>query len=118
MTNEEINEKVARLMGWRNIRPNPLRETSNLYPPLCGTYSEKDTTEYGIPEYCNDLNACHEMEKALDEVELGVFRSRLGFICAEDFHEPYPKSRKHWSPDPAHATAKQRCLAFLKTKQP
>jgi len=57
-----------------------------------------------IPDYLNDLNACHEMEKTLTEANRHTYKFKLhGFKSIQ-------VGLNSW-----HATAAQRCEAFLKT---
>jgi len=60
-----------------------------------------------VPDYLNDLNACHEMEKALSKTEgywqlkgFGKYCNELSAICGEEN---------------ITATAAQRAEAFLRT---
>jgi len=53
-----------------------------------------------IPDYLNDLNACHEMEKMIDPIELTKYKERM---------------RLFYGQAAVFATAAQRCEAFLKT---
>lgn len=63
------------------------------------------------PDYAHDLNACHEMEKALKGAAIHSYFDRLvGEIagsCSNPRHDDYPKV--------ISATAAQRCEAFLRT---
>lgn len=62
----------------------------------CGITSDKGW----IPDYCHDLNACHEMEKLLPAVKRISYGMELRMICGI------------W-PDVTFATARQRCEAFV-----
>ena len=61
------------------------------------------------PNYPNDLNACHEMEKALTDAQHRRFRRKL----AEISHDKAGRSLH--SRALISATAAQRCEAFLRT---
>jgi hypothetical protein len=60
-----------------------------------------------LPDYGDDLNACHEMEKTLNAVQQIRYAKLL--------HKPHDSQRHylHAEFDVLHATAEQRCLAFL-----
>ena len=61
-----------------------------------------------VPDYLNDLNACHEMEKVLMEKGVKAWWSYVAFI---NRHNPRPFGTE----TAVHATAAQRCEAFLRT---
>ena len=54
-----------------------------------------------VPDYLNDLNACHEAEKVLTDEQTSAYITTL---CLEVQPEPMLH----------HATAPQRCEAFLR----
>lgn len=56
-------------------------------------------------KYCTDLNAMHEAEKILTELQCTFFRTNL-----RERLESHSASRFIW-----HATARQRAEAFLRT---
>lgn len=63
------------------------------------------------PDYLNDLNACHEMEKCLPDVNaLARYADELDKLCVP----VHICSLTHWQAT-VMATAAQRCEAFLKT---
>lgn len=110
MTNEEIRIKVAEAMGarlWNNPTesgpsqlwgfqvPSPSEVFARMW--LCG---EADCL---LPDYPKDLNACAEFEKTLTDEEHNRYRTH---IYGMTFNP-----RECFS-----ATARQRCLAYLKTK--
>lgn len=63
-----------------------------------------DFAEY-LPDYCNNLDAMHEAEKMLTEIQCAFYRQNLQEIITD-----IPASMYVW-----HATARQRAEAFLKT---
>lgn len=68
---------------------------------------------FETPDYLNDLNACHEMEKVLDQAKLGIMHSFLEEIGERDVEKILghrPTFCFLWT-----ATAGQRSEAFLKT---
>lgn len=66
---------------------------------------EENLSTHYLPNFLNDLNAIHEAEKVLDYDQQEDF---LLFIGAYNHESDAP-----WSA--CHATAAQRCEAFLKT---
>lgn len=82
MTDEELRIKVAELLG--------------VMPPSVACYGMSE-----VPNYPADLNACHEMEKAL-----------LG----DNWHD-YAALLKSTAQFRWHATARQRCEAFVATME-
>ena len=101
MTPEQINIKIAEAFGnivqhgcvisWRQL-PSGEPEEYQLGP---------------VPDYYNDLNACHEMEKGLSAHQQGKYLWWLAHACGQGFGERDTKTT--CSPAP------QRCEAFLRT---
>lgn len=60
-----------------------------------------------LPDYCNNLNACHEMEKTLTDEEYWGTRHKKGFV---DLLMDLSPNRSQSAP------ATHRCEAFLKVK--
>lgn len=102
MSPEEQRIAIAHACGWTDIR-----WTGNRYVG--------STKEYGspqeLPDFCDDLNAMHEAEKALDENQQLVYGSRLYEITGAYNQET--QRREGWKE--IHSTAAQRAEAFLKT---
>lgn len=94
MTNHEINIAIAEACGvahedkWGSIYKTPHGYVRD------------------VPDYCNDLNAMHEAEKALGD-RLELYRGFLRLIVTDD-----PTNRYN---EPAFATARQRAEAYLRT---
>ena len=64
-------------------------------------------------DYCTDLNAMHEAERVLDYEQAELFGDTLYEMCEKENSElenPFP-----WRFARAHATARQRAEAFLRT---
>ena len=93
MRDDNIRLAIAGACGWTKIkRPLPMGDKQWCYTA-------------DLPDYLNDLNACHEMEGTLTEAQYIVYGSHLwDVLCIEK------KGVRLW-----HATARQRCEAFLKT---
>jgi hypothetical protein len=107
MTNEEIRIKVAEALGWKS----PFNEREwlhgsgpegeDVYGKFVGTDPCGDREQ--VPNYPFDLNACAEFEKTLTDQEHNRCRAH---IYSMTFNP-----RECFS-----ATARQRCIAYLKTK--
>ena len=87
MTDEQINEKVAFELGWRQLRE--------------GRWKLNGRVERSAPDYCNDLNAMHEAEQQLRDFDEWMIYDKALAETAEGFT---------W-----HATARQRAESFLRT---
>jgi hypothetical protein len=90
MTNEQINRAIAKAVGWES-------ETSG---PSWYEYETK------MPNYCNDLNAMHEAEEALNPIKAAEYARMLTFIAWQSEQPVFA---------PMTATARQRAEAFLRT---
>lgn len=68
--------------------------------------------EWGdAPDYLNDLNACHEMEQAMDREQAAAYHDFLREST------PSCATMKCWADRwTYHANAAQRCEAFLRAK--
>jgi hypothetical protein len=89
---------------------------------LCGTMPPSVAC-YGmdsIPKYPTDLNACHEMEKRLDRNQRVTYASLLTRqFLDEHYLNVMPDDLDFYVCFPAlHATAAQRCEAFVLTMEP
>lgn len=91
MTDEQINIKIAELCGWKP-------------QTLCTDYDGNPWPD-SPPNYAADLNACHEFERTLLTADSFCghweeYSNRLVALlgCTDIFH----------------ATARQRCEAFLR----
>jgi len=102
MTQEEKRIKIAEACGWVDLKSQwhgyhmwkrPTGETNY------GTKSDKNAC---LPDYFNDLNACHEMEESMTWEQGSQFNELLCDILPPDQHI-------------YHATAEQRAEAFGKT---
>ena len=62
-----------------------------------------------IPDYCNDLNAMHEAEEQMDEIDWVFFMTELATLVR------LPKQAEVQIKQLVHATARQRAEAFLRT---
>ena len=88
---------IAEACGWTRLRSHPL---SRWLSPHGGSW-------YDAPNYLNDLNAMHEAENVLNEIQGFIFSDHLFRILNSS--EGVSEFMK------IHATAAQRAEAFLKT---
>jgi hypothetical protein len=108
MTPESQRIAIAEACGWK------IRRTAN--GEICQTWQGWRTQDENkirlawrilqsqpVPDYLNDLNACHEMEKVLTDDKF----SHYGWTMLQS--EPNIECRRYLS-----ATAAQRCEAFLR----
>lgn len=110
---------IARACGWewiiestqgryQGIRPENTKRYCNWHRPAPAIDVDDARTWHWLPDYLNDLNPCAEMEKTLDAVQLEEYRRQLA--C---FFTDHPDDGIRFA---IHATAAQRCEAFLKVK--
>lgn len=109
---------IATARGYSEIQETA-PERGSLAPRWIGTYMAKDgvMSRNFIPNYLSDLNSCHEMEKVLNheqQMEYIDWMCRTIVLPAEDEHG-IVISQKSRAWIYLHATAAQRCEAFLKT---
>lgn len=122
MTNEEIRIKVAEAMGWKppfNEREwlyNSGSEGEDVYGKFVGTDPCGDREQ--VPNYPFDLNACAEFEAELKKLRVfSSYLSNLALICGFNAQGNEAWFKLHAGLEAVcSATARQRCLAYLKTK--
>lgn len=99
LTDEEIRIKVAEAHG--------TMRWSYALPTKCIGAS--------VPNYPEDLNACAEFEKTLNKAEQDAYWCHIVNLCNEAAREQ-KKFELVGIFYQITATARQRCIAFLKTK--
>jgi hypothetical protein len=92
MTDEQINAAIAEACGWRKEDGVWMWKSNEI-----------DWTSYELRDYCNDLNAMHEAECLYIEMD--------EWWSAYLRHIGTQWSKQH----AAHAPARQRAEAFLRT---
>jgi hypothetical protein len=110
MTPEQQRIAIAEACGWTNVAPLIVKNVKHEGDDITVGIS---SASGWIPDYLNDLNACHEMEKGLDYEQCEAFSTTLADIVhaanrEKDYAFPWAFAR-------IHATAAQRCEAFLLT---
>ena len=93
MTDEQQRVAIAEACGWSEVSQAVNTDWMGKHPVGYIT---------GLPDYLNDLNACHEMEKVLTDEQLPTYYLELARACST--------GRALLS-----ATARQRSEAFLRT---
>lgn len=97
MTDEQINIAIAESLGWES----------------CGMASSGKLMGYKteeweqLPNYTADLNACHEFEKTV----MLNSHTRLNYLSWLGWENDYASTVFAC----VHATARQRCEAYLRT---
>ena len=105
MTQEKQRIAIGIACGWQNVTPVVVQNVTHQGDDrTVGISSDSGW----VPDYPNDLNACHEMEKVLMEKGVNAWWSYVAFI---NRHNPRPFGTE----TAVHATAAQRCEAFLRT---
>ena len=103
MTDDEMRIAIAEACGWKPYKP-----ITHDGWPLLMTPPKKPNKEgwlETIPDYLNDLNAMHEAEKTFADDDVIAEKYWLALYDATE--------HTRW---PYDATARQRCIAYLKTK--
>jgi hypothetical protein len=101
MTNEQINIAIAEVLGWTDTEI--INEGGRLM------YGQTE-----VPNYCYDLNAMHEAEKTLTNVQHRQYRREIWHSVNEDlssYEKVKAAKRAHFS-----STALQKAEAFLRVK--
>ena len=104
MTDEQMRIKIAEAMGWtrHHMRPSETERHQKKWRYLSD-----------LPDYLNDLNACAEFEATLTDDELWEYSKLL--MDYRQAANGFPLAWKSEVLKLQKATARQRCIAFLKT---
>lgn len=101
LTDEEIRIKVAEEMGWTVVQDEH---------GVCGTIDGIHWhSPAGFPNYPESLDACAEFEKTLTDAEWDAYSAEIVSLTLWDRATDTVKRI-------LQATARQRCLAYLKVK--
>ena len=108
MNPKEQRIAIAGACGWTNLELKQLFETEEDNVKLALVGSPPGITGGGkrVPDYLNDLNACHEMEKSLTDDQTEDYLINLAWNDRDKIMDEHVL---------AFATAAQRAEAFLKT---
>jgi len=117
--NININITIAEYCGWRDIKEINYQINSGIddidgpFQTPLGIDPESDIDEdyEFIPNYCNDLNLMHEVERLLDDDQWLEYMLNLQDVLQRD------PNRGKWivCQDNMHSTAAQRARAFVRT---
>ena len=103
MTDDQINVAIAEVCGWKNLAFDVWHDG------LVGVLPTNKDVCSKIPNYCNDLNAMHEVEEQMDEIDWVFFINELSTLVR------LPKQAEVQIKQFVHSTARQRAQAFLRT---
>mgnify|MGYP003627043662 CR=1 FL=1 len=103
LSDKELNIKVAELLGWKSAMLNVgvHHEKVLCWRSPTSMWMTEGDGSYGMPNYCNDLNAMHDAEKAA--FDWNTFGSYCGELDVVDENHGIT------------ATARQRAEAFVLT---
>lgn len=104
MTNEEINIAIAKACGLKVVSDSI---SHNLTPCVLdtGKFDPEGKGLTFIPNYCSNLNAMHEAEKALLQNDALLWHKYATYLDENYINQPYTIG----------LTAQQRAEALLKT---
>lgn len=107
MNPEKQRIKIAEACGWTDIKP-----TGNFLQTPCGSDPDPDEGWGSLPDYLNDLNAMHEVEKTLSDEQWREYIVKLARVIAGA-----KRNEKVSVPTSIliSAIAAQRSEAFLRT---
>lgn len=112
MSPEAQRIAVAETCGWCDISTQcPWEKCAH---PVGQLFGKLNGVSGYVPDYPNDLNAMHEAEKMLTGEQRIDYWNKVIAICDRDMGLP----GKRWAATTffiIHATAAQRCEAFLRT---
>ena len=127
LTDDELRVRVAELAGakWQEVPPRdgysyrPKRllsfHTWDFDSPRCAPlpFPNQQGDAYSGPNYPADLNACAEFERTLTKIQRQDYAGELRWATKAEFMEEDAEVFVV-----AHASARQRCEAFLATMTP
>jgi hypothetical protein len=100
MTNEQINQAIAEACGWTEISSDGV--TGKAPGETCNRVMF-------MPLYCTNLNAMHEAEKVLAEIQWFYYLNELYNVVR------LPNQPELQMKQAVNATARQRAEALLRT---
>lgn len=111
---------IAEVCGWKDLGKDAERVRwwlpapwGNVFESLSYEEILKKRTVY-LPDYLNDLNACHDMEKILTDEQQCEFEKRLAYIKRPSSKFKGVLGYSHITFQLVHATAIERAEAFLR----
>lgn len=119
MTKEMMRVEIAKALGWKLNRDDDgcwlLYNPKNEYVS-CDWGQETTLARFGhkLPNWPDDLNACHEMESHLSDEDWSEYHRRLWLIARPDKSIPETGCNDHTRRF-IHATSEQKSICFVKT---
>lgn len=121
MTPKAQRIAIAEACGWtrRDVDYGP--RTENLWISPEGLTNGVSSTSFWLPDYLSDLNAMHEAEKVLQQIQHDYshgFANEWQYGCWTRYIttlKNLTKSARTFLGGEIHATAAQRAEAFLRT---
>jgi len=112
MNNRVINKAIAEFVGWKEFGFH--LDGKRIFgdrPTFSNGKIISYTVDQYVPDYCNDLNEMHEIEKMLDDDQWLEYMLNLQDVLQRD------PNRGKWivCQDNMHSTAAQLAKAFVKT---
>jgi hypothetical protein len=110
MTPEQQQIAIAEVCGWTQCEYVASLNLAKGIPPINNSlkYGTYENGMAQLPDYLNDLNACHEMEQVL-------FCDKWKWLAYVNNLNEMPSLQDEWLCVSIHATAPQRAEAFLRT---
>jgi len=106
-TDEELNKVIAEYCGWMFV-PSQDVYIAGMDQALPEHWEDPDEAAHeNCPNYCRDLNACHEAEGKLDEEQFDLFRAIL-------WQSVIATTISAWFRAHLSSTARQRAEALVK----
>lgn len=112
MTNRAINKSIAEFLGWKELDFHlDGKHILGNRPTFSNGKIISYTVDQYVPDYCNDLNLMHEVERLLDDDQWLEYMLNLQDVLQRD------PNRGKWivCQDNMHSTAAQRAKAFVRT---
>ncbi len=114
MTDEQINIKIAKARGYVDLEKLWEGYHKWRHPNGHVIFGSKSNKYSCLPNYCNDLNACHELAAWLDTEQQIQFAEELWFLVSENPYRVWWNLNANEAYQLAEATARQRAEAFLR----
>ena len=112
MNKRAINKAIAEFLGWKELDFHlDGKRILGDRPTFSNGKIISYTVDQYVPDYCNDLNLIHEIEKTLDDDQWLEYMLNLQDVLQRD------PNRGKWivCQDNMQATASQLAKAFVKT---
>lgn len=109
---EELNRVIAEWCGWKFVPEHDVSFSTPAGHVMPEGWTDPEGEPYSIPpNYCRDLNACHEAEGKLELQQSGQFAEVLKSVVLETTKLPWVDAGSFAH---IHATARQRAEAIVR----